>query len=135
MPRLQSVRPGESAEMRCHVAGEPFPNVVWLKNDEPLHMNKPAQPSESKDLFNSIVDQMKSDESANAGDQLAAPSEEQMKYEILGNGTSLKIWNINYSDTGDWVASEFSLRTHFNTVSSSQFRSLHVPSVEHRWNR
>ncbi|XP_049811271.1 follistatin-related protein 5-like isoform X1 [Schistocerca nitens] len=35
-PRIQSRRPGEDASMFCHVVGEPFPKVEWLKNDEPL---------------------------------------------------------------------------------------------------
>lgn len=39
-PRIQSKRPGEDATMLCHVAGEPFPKVEWLKNDEPLKMDE-----------------------------------------------------------------------------------------------
>ncbi|XP_014246799.1 follistatin-related protein 5-like isoform X2 [Cimex lectularius] len=38
-PRIQSRRPGEEASMFCHVIGEPFPKVEWLKNDEPLKLN------------------------------------------------------------------------------------------------
>lgn len=65
IPRLQSRRPGESSEMFCHVTGEPFPTVTWLKNDEPLHVDQPH------------------------------------KYEIIGNGTALKVHNISFSDTGE----------------------------------
>ncbi|XP_049830071.1 follistatin-related protein 5-like isoform X2 [Schistocerca gregaria] len=36
MPKIQYRRPGEQASMFCHVVGEPFPKVEWLKNDEPL---------------------------------------------------------------------------------------------------
>lgn len=50
--------------MFCHVSGEPFPNVEWLKNDEPIKYELPH------------------------------------KYTIIGNGTSLRIHNITYSDTG-----------------------------------
>ncbi|KAF6205139.1 hypothetical protein GE061_019306 [Apolygus lucorum] len=38
-PKIQSRRPGEEASMFCHVIGEPFPKVEWLKNDEPLKLN------------------------------------------------------------------------------------------------
>ncbi|KAG8276434.1 Follistatin- protein 5 [Homalodisca vitripennis] len=40
-PRIQSRRPGEEAAMFCHVIGEPFPKVEWLKNDEPLKLDFP----------------------------------------------------------------------------------------------
>lgn len=40
-PRIQSKRPGEDATMYCHVVGEPFPKVEWLKNDEKLHLEVP----------------------------------------------------------------------------------------------
>lgn len=40
-PRIQSRRPGEDVSMFCHVVGEPFPKVEWLKNDEPLHIATP----------------------------------------------------------------------------------------------
>ncbi|XP_066994850.2 follistatin-related protein 5 [Anabrus simplex] len=42
-PRIQSRRPGEDASMFCHVIGEPFPKVEWLKNDEPLKMDTPQK--------------------------------------------------------------------------------------------
>ncbi|XP_014287301.1 follistatin-related protein 5 isoform X2 [Halyomorpha halys] len=41
-PKIQSRRPGEEASMFCHVIGEPFPKVEWLKNDEPLKLNSAA---------------------------------------------------------------------------------------------
>ncbi|XP_046405287.1 follistatin-related protein 5-like isoform X3 [Ischnura elegans] len=40
-PKIQSRRPGEEAAMFCHVVGEPFPKVEWLKNDEPLKIDMP----------------------------------------------------------------------------------------------
>ncbi|KDR16550.1 Follistatin-related protein 5 [Zootermopsis nevadensis] len=40
-PRIQSQRPGKEASMFCHVIGEPFPKVEWLKNDEPLKLDVP----------------------------------------------------------------------------------------------
>ncbi|XP_071439347.1 follistatin-related protein 5-like isoform X2 [Hetaerina americana] len=40
-PKIQSRRPGEEAAMFCHVVGEPFPKVEWLKNDEPLKIDVP----------------------------------------------------------------------------------------------
>ncbi|XP_065160651.1 follistatin-related protein 5-like [Atheta coriaria] len=66
-PRIQSKRPGEDATMYCHVAGEPFPKVEWLKNDEPLHLESPR------------------------------------KYQIVGNGTALKIKKIAFADTGAYM--------------------------------
>ncbi|XP_050056209.1 follistatin-related protein 5-like isoform X1 [Aphis gossypii] len=38
-PRIQSRRPGEKTSMFCHVIGEPFPEVVWLKNEERLKLD------------------------------------------------------------------------------------------------
>ncbi|XP_018322543.1 follistatin-related protein 5 [Agrilus planipennis] len=67
MPKIQSKRPGEDAVMYCHVAGEPFPKVEWLKNDETLHLDSPH------------------------------------KYQIVGNGTALKIKNIDFADTGAYM--------------------------------
>lgn len=66
-PRIQSKRPNEDATMYCHVAGEPFPKVEWLKNDEPLRF------------------------------------EYVHKYQIVGNGTALKVKNINFADTGAYM--------------------------------
>ncbi|XP_076231703.1 follistatin-like 5 isoform X1 [Calliopsis andreniformis] len=40
-PRLQSKRLREESIIRCHVAGEPLPQVQWLKNDEPLNHDQP----------------------------------------------------------------------------------------------
>ncbi|XP_054002269.1 follistatin-related protein 5-like [Hylaeus anthracinus] len=42
-PRLQSKRLGEEAIVKCHVAGEPLPQVEWLKNDEPLNLEQPGK--------------------------------------------------------------------------------------------
>lgn len=53
--------------MFCHVVGEPFPSVEWLKNDEQLKSEMP------------------------------------LKYEVLGNGTELKINDIGYADTGAYM--------------------------------
>ncbi|XP_063920258.1 follistatin-related protein 5-like [Zophobas morio] len=66
-PRIQSKRPGEDATMLCHVAGEPFPKVEWLKNDETLRLENPR------------------------------------KYQVVGNGTALKIRNIAFADTGAYM--------------------------------
>lgn len=66
-PRIQSRRPGEDASMFCHVIGEPFPKVEWLKNDELLRL------------------------------------ELIRKYDIVGNGTELKVHNIEYADTGAYM--------------------------------
>lgn len=40
-PRFQSKRLKEEASVRCHVAGEPLPQVQWLKNDEPINHDQP----------------------------------------------------------------------------------------------
>ncbi|XP_050437468.1 follistatin-related protein 5-like [Adelges cooleyi] len=39
MPKIQSRKPGERTSMFCHVIGEPFPEVVWLKNEERLKLD------------------------------------------------------------------------------------------------
>lgn len=96
MPRLQSVRPGEAVEMFCHVCGEPFPNVVWLKNDEPLHFAK-AIPSDSTNITAKALDIARIMDNISI---IQASQPENEKYEIKGNGSSLKIRNIEYSDTG-----------------------------------
>ncbi|XP_030759224.1 follistatin-related protein 5-like, partial [Sitophilus oryzae] len=67
MPKIQSKRPGEDAQMFCHVSGEPFPQVQWLKNDEQLKID------------------------------------ETKKFQIVGNGTSLKIRKIDFADTGAYM--------------------------------
>lgn len=72
MPRIQSKRPGESAEMYCHVIGDPFPKVEWLKNDERIELVGKAN-----------------------------------KYQVIGNGTALKIRNIAYSDTGELLMPKY----------------------------
>ncbi|XP_050531611.1 follistatin-related protein 5-like [Daktulosphaira vitifoliae] len=38
-PRIQSRRPSEKTSMFCHVIGEPFPEVVWLKNEDRLKLD------------------------------------------------------------------------------------------------
>ncbi|XP_048519754.1 follistatin-related protein 5 [Dendroctonus ponderosae] len=68
MPKIQSKKPGEDAQMFCHVSGEPFPQVKWLKNDEELKID-----------------------------------ENSKKYQIIGNGTSLKIRKIDFADTGAYM--------------------------------
>uniref|UniRef100_A0A8D8XK16 Follistatin-related protein 5 n=1 Tax=Cacopsylla melanoneura TaxID=428564 RepID=A0A8D8XK16_9HEMI len=65
-PRIQSRRPGEEASMFCHVVGEPFPKVEWLKNDETLKL-------------------------------------EADKYDLIGNGSELRIHKISYADTGAYM--------------------------------
>lgn len=40
-PRFQAKRLKEEANIRCHVAGEPLPQVQWLKNDEALNHDQP----------------------------------------------------------------------------------------------
>lgn len=82
IPRLQSRRPGEGSEMFCHVTGEPFPAVTWLKNDEPLHLEQPH------------------------------------KYEIIGNGTALKVHNISFSDTGE--SSNIRICMHFGRLKRNK---------------
>ncbi|KAJ8982694.1 hypothetical protein NQ317_013166 [Molorchus minor] len=74
-PRIQSKRPGEDATMLCHVAGEPFPKVEWLKNDESLHTDTPR------------------------------------KYQIIGNGTALKVRNIAFADTGAYMCQATNIAT------------------------
>lgn len=52
--------------MDCHVTGEPFPTVRWLKNDV-------------------VID------GSNA------------RFEVIGNGSRLRIHNLTYSDTGAYM--------------------------------
>lgn len=96
MPRLQSVRPGETAEMWCHVTGEPFPSVIWLKNDEPLNFDK-VKPTESSNITAKALDIAKIMDNISI---IQPGQQDQIKYEVRGNGSSLKIRNIDYSDTG-----------------------------------
>uniref|UniRef100_A0A6P7FSV5 Follistatin-related protein 5-like isoform X1 n=1 Tax=Diabrotica virgifera virgifera TaxID=50390 RepID=A0A6P7FSV5_DIAVI len=81
-PRLQSKRPCEDAYMLCHVAGEPFPKVEWLKNNEPLKMDR------------------------------------SRKYQIIGNGTSLRIRNIEFADTGAYMCQATSIGGLTRDISS-----------------
>ncbi|XP_037025567.1 follistatin-related protein 5-like isoform X2 [Bradysia coprophila] len=93
IPRLQSRRPGETSEMFCHVSGEPFPVVNWLKNDEPLHSDQPY------------------------------------KYEIIGNGTSLKVHNISFSDTGAYMCQGSNIGGTFRDISSLIVQDEPTPTV------
>ncbi|KAE8737337.1 hypothetical protein FOCC_FOCC017200, partial [Frankliniella occidentalis] len=42
-PRVQTRQPGEDAVVFCHVTGEPFPQVQWLKGEEPLRATDPRK--------------------------------------------------------------------------------------------
>jgi len=76
MPKIQSKKPGEDAHMFCHVSGEPFPQVKWLKNDEELKFDDVSR-----------------------------------KYQIIGNGTSLKIRRIDFADTGAYMCQATNIGT------------------------
>ncbi|CAG9819352.1 unnamed protein product [Phaedon cochleariae] len=91
-PRIQSKRPGEDASMLCHVAGEPFPKVEWLKNDEPLKMDIPR------------------------------------KYQIIGNGTALKMRNIDFADTGAYMCQATSIGGLTRDISSLVVQEQPTPS-------
>ncbi|XP_074037998.1 follistatin-related protein 5 isoform X2 [Leptinotarsa decemlineata] len=91
-PRIQSKRPGEDASMLCHVAGEPFPKVQWLKNDEPLKLD---------------------------------PSR---KYQIIGNGTALKLRNIVFADTGAYMCQATSIGGLTRDISSLVVQEQPIPS-------
>lgn len=67
--------------MICHVTGEPFPIVRWLKNDATL------------------------DESNN-------------RFEMLGNGSRLRIHNLTYSDTGAYMCQATSTGGSVQEISS-----------------
>ncbi|XP_049818576.1 follistatin-related protein 5-like [Aethina tumida] len=91
-PRIQSKRPGEDATMLCHVAGEPFPKVEWLKNDESLRSDNPR------------------------------------KYQIIGNGTALKIRNIAFADTGAYMCQATSIGGLTRDISSLVVQEQPTPS-------
>ncbi|KAJ8924834.1 hypothetical protein NQ315_000988 [Exocentrus adspersus] len=91
-PRLQSKRPGEDASMLCHVAGEPFPKVEWLKNDDHLRLDTPR------------------------------------KYQIIGNGTALKIKNIAFADTGAYMCQATSIGGLTRDISSLVVQEQPTPS-------
>ncbi|XP_057664949.1 follistatin-related protein 5-like [Diorhabda carinulata] len=91
-PRLQSKRPGEDALMLCHVAGEPFPKVEWLKNDEHLKTEIPR------------------------------------KYQIIGNGTSLRIRNIAFADTGAYMCQAANIGGLTRDISSLVVQEQPSPS-------
>lgn len=134
MPRLQSVRPGDTAEMFCHVTGEPFPDVIWLKNDEPLNFNR-LKSTQTENItakaadISRIMDNISSISSSHEIDF--------NKYEVRGNGSSLKIFNIDYSDTGKIVINIANDKTIIDNNPFVLFddRCLHVSSQQYRRNR
>ncbi|XP_068916226.1 follistatin-related protein 5-like isoform X2 [Tenebrio molitor] len=91
-PRIQSKRPGEDATMLCHVAGEPFPKVEWLKNDETLRLENPR------------------------------------KYQVVGNGTALKIRNIAFADTGAYMCQATSIGGLTRDISSLVVQEQPTPT-------
>ncbi|XP_065341205.1 follistatin-related protein 5-like isoform X2 [Cloeon dipterum] len=98
-PRIQSRRPEEDAAMLCHVVGQPFPKVEWLKNDEPLRM-------------------------------------EAGKYEMVGNGTELRVRHISYADTGAYMCQASSVGGLTRDISSLVVQdepSPTAPSEERRF--
>lgn len=78
--------------MYCHVIGEPFPKVEWLKNDEKLHLELPH------------------------------------KYQIVGNGTGLKIHNIVYADTGAYMCEATNIGGFTRDISSLVVQEQPTPS-------
>ncbi|KAF4531901.1 hypothetical protein B566_EDAN000930 [Ephemera danica] len=98
-PRIQSRRPGEDAAMLCHVVGQPFPKVEWLKNDEPLRLDEPG------------------------------------KYEMVGNGTELRVRHISYADTGAYMCQATSVGGLTRDISSLvvQEEPAPTPSEERRF--
>ncbi|XP_017770314.1 PREDICTED: follistatin-related protein 5-like, partial [Nicrophorus vespilloides] len=92
-PRIQSKRPGEDVVMYCHVAGEPFPKVEWLKNDEPLHLDSPK------------------------------------KYQIVGNGTALRIRKIGFADTGAYMCQATNTGGLTRDISSLVVQEQPTPSA------
>ncbi|XP_055704069.1 follistatin-related protein 5-like [Phlebotomus papatasi] len=93
MPRIQSRSLGENAEMFCHVTGEPFPAVEWLKNDEAIKLETPN------------------------------------KYEVIGNGTSLHVLNITYSDTGAFMCRAQNIGSEVKDISSLIVQEDETPTV------
>ncbi|KAG8235847.1 hypothetical protein J437_LFUL015640 [Ladona fulva] len=91
-PKIQSRKPGEEASMFCHVVGEPFPKVEWLKNDEPLKVDVPN------------------------------------KYEIVGNGTELRVHNIAYADTGAYMCQATNIGGMTRDISSLVVQEDPTPS-------
>lgn len=96
--------------MLCHASGEPRPQIVWLKNNEPL----------------------------NGAD---------VRLQLVGNGTALRIHNASYADTGAYacrasniggVAQEMSslivqdepLPSELNSIFSAQTGNLSIYSFE-----
>ncbi|XP_066246527.1 follistatin-related protein 5-like [Euwallacea similis] len=102
MPKIQSKRPGEDAQMFCHVSGEPFPQVQWLKNDEELKIEDSSK-----------------------------------KYQIIGNGTSLKIKKIDFADTGAYMCQATNIGGLTRDISSLVVQEQPTPQSptddEHRF--
>ncbi|VEN35697.1 unnamed protein product, partial [Callosobruchus maculatus] len=78
--------------MFCHVAGEPFPTVEWLKNDEHLRVDNPR------------------------------------KYQVIGNGTALKVRNIAFADTGAYMCQATSIGGLTRDISSLVVQEQPTPS-------
>lgn len=133
MPRLQSVRPGDTAEMYCHVTGEPFPDVVWLKNDEPLNFNRLKVQSQSDNITAKSSNLTRNLDEI-SGVQTTSQNEFD-KYEVRGNGSSLKIFNIDYSDTGS-CTEEIKNYSKLQRITRVyyHFRSLYVSGMQYWWN-
>lgn len=98
-PRIQSKRPGEEATMFCHVAGEPFPKVEWLKNDDSLRM------------------------------------ENTKKYQLVGNGTALKIEDIGFADTGAYMCQASSIGGLTRDISSLVVQEQPTPTSDNEERR
>lgn len=79
--------------MYCHVIGEPFPKVEWLKNDEKLHLEIPH------------------------------------KYQIVGNGTALKVHNIAFADTGAYMCQATNVGGLTRDISSLVVQEQPTPSM------
>nr|XP_018913078.1 PREDICTED: follistatin-related protein 5-like isoform X1 [Bemisia tabaci] len=92
-PKIQSRRPGEVASMLCHVVGEPFPKVDWLKNKEPLRLDSPR------------------------------------KYEVVGNGTELRIRNTEYADTGAFMCQASNIGGVTRDISSLIIQEQPTPTA------
>lgn len=88
MPKIQSKRPGEDAQMFCHVSGEPFPQVNIFKN--------PAKNNFFILHIEFQVKWLKNDEELKIDDN-------SKKYQMVGNGTSLRIKKIDFADTGAYM--------------------------------
>lgn len=90
-PSMQSRRPQELCEILCHVTGEPFPDVQWLKNDVAL-------------------------DTSNA------------RFEVIGNGSRLRIHNTTYADTGAYMCQAINVGGVVQEISSLIVQDEPVPS-------